>query len=268
MNAKVLIRGGGDLASGVAARLHRAGMQVLITELAQPLVIRRSVAFAEAVFTGETKVEEITARLGTSFTEVVDILENGEIAVFVDPDLNVLGEYAPLVLIDARMTKKPPEIGMDAAPLVVGLGPGFCAGENCHAVIETMRGHTLGRVIWEGTAVKNTGVPGAIGSKTRERVLRAPTDGILKGRALIGEKLKKGDLVAEVEGIGIPSPFDGVLRGLLYPGLSVAAGMKVGDVDPRGDPKYCVTISDKSLAIGGGVLEAVFSRQEIREKLF
>lgn len=267
MTASVLIRGGGDLASGVAARLHRAGLQVLITELPNPLVVRRLVAFAEAVYAGETTVGGITARLAENFVAAEEILGEGKIAVLVDPDMEILADFKPLVLVDGRMRKEPPEVGMEAAPLVIGLGPGFVAGENCHAVVETMRGHNLGRVIWEGSAQADTGIPDAIGNTREERVLRAPADGRLAARAAICDHVEKGDLIAVVSEVAVVAPFMGVLRGLVHEGVEVKKGMKIGDVDPRDDPRYCTTISDKSLAVGGGVMEAVLSRADIRERL-
>lgn len=257
INKKILLRGGGDLASGTAARLHRIGCRVLITELHQPLVIRRKASFAEAVFSGEVTLEGITARLAGDFGEAKKILEGADIAVLRDPQGAVLADYQPDVLIDGRVTKKPPDIGMDAAPLVIGLGPGFTAGENCHAVIETLRGPTLGRVIWEGQAIKNTGIPAPVKGKGKERALRAPASGVLVVHAEIGDHLKEGDLVAEVAGKPVLAPFKGVLRGIVHEGLAVKRGLKIGDVDPRDDPALCALISDRSLAVAGGVLEAV-----------
>lgn len=258
-NIRVLIRGGGDLASGVAARLFRAGFDVLVTELPKPLVVRRSVSFAEAVFAGEVMVEDITATLAENFDAVGQIQAARQVAVLVDPAMDCLSAYRPQVVVDARMRKKPPEGDLPEAVLHIGLGPGFTAGEDCHAVIETMRGHTLGRVIWQGQAIENTGIPESVLGKTGERVLRAPQDGILEGRARIGDVVQAGDLLAVVGTGEVRAPFHGALRGLVHDGLEVFAGMKIGDLDPRGDPKYASLISDKALAIGGGVLEAVLA---------
>jgi xanthine dehydrogenase accessory factor len=166
------------------------------------------------------------------------------------------------------MTKKTPELEMDAADLVIGLGPGFVAGENCHAVIETNRGHTLGRVIWEGPPLADTGIPESVNHQGVSRVLRAPADGPLLAHAEIGEHLKAGQLVAEVAGRSVQAPFNGVLRGLIYPGVEVTVGLKIGDVDPRNDPRYCRLVSDKALAIGGSVLEAILSRPTLRPYLW
>jgi xanthine dehydrogenase accessory factor len=254
---KVLLRGGGDLASGTAARLHRIGFQVLITELHQPMVLRRKAAFAEAVYTGEVTVEGVTARLAKGFKEAVQILQDCDIAILRDPEGVVLKDFKPDVLIDGRVTKKPPDMGMESAPLVIGLGPGFTAGVNCHAVIETLRGPYLGRVIWEGSAIKNTGIPAPVKGKDRERALRAPASGALVAHAEIGDHVEEGDLVAEVDGEPVLAPFMGVLRGIVHEGLQVKRGLKIGDVDPRDDPALCALISDRSLAVAGGVLEAV-----------
>lgn len=254
----VLIRGGGDLASGVAARLHRAGFPVLVSELPQPLVVRRLVSFAEAVWAGEIQVEEIRGVLAKDMTEARAVQTVGHVAVVVDPDLVCLPDYQPEIVVDARMRKKPPEVQLDV-PLHIGLGPGFTAGQDCHAVIETMRGHTLGRVFWQGQAAADTGIPEGVLGKTSERVLRAPAGGVLQGRAQIGDVVHEGDLLAVVDGAELRAPFDGALRGLVHDGLTVRQGMKVGDLDPRGDPKYARLVSDKSLAIGGAVLEAVLA---------
>ncbi|NLG72555.1 MAG: EF2563 family selenium-dependent molybdenum hydroxylase system protein [Chloroflexi bacterium] len=274
--AIVLLRGGGDLASGAALRLHRAGLKVIICELPQPLVVRRSVSFAEAVFTGETRVEEVRACLAKDLEGIKQVLDQGDIAVVVDPAAETLENLKransplppALVLVDGRMRKQPPETGIDAAPLVIGLGPGFSAGKDCHAVIETNRGHRLGRVIWEGSAEADTGIPERVADYGAERVLRAPVDGTMVALAQIADRLEAGQPVAQVNGAVVRAPFAGVLRGLLHPGIPVQRGMKIGDVDPRSDPRYCYLISDKSLAVGGGVMEAILARPDIREHLW
>lgn len=264
----ILVRGGGDLASGVIYRLYRAGIHVAVTELPQPLVVRRLVAFAEAVFNREHNVEGVPARLARDSDEAQTFLDMGVVPVLIDPTAACRAELRPLVLIDGRMTKQPPELGMEAAPLVIGLGPGFIAGENCHVVIETNRGHTLGRVIWHGKAEADTGLPEAVFRRQADRVLRAPAEGVLQAFADIGEHLAAGQQIAEVAGELIQAPFEGVLRGIIHPGLYVQRGTKVGDLDPRNDPRYCRLISEKSLAVGGGVLEAILTRPEIRDLLW
>ncbi|TAK10979.1 MAG: EF2563 family selenium-dependent molybdenum hydroxylase system protein [Anaerolineae bacterium] len=268
MNSIVLLRGGGDLATGVAARLHRAGLSVLITELPEPLVVRRMASFAQAVFSGSHTVQGLTARRATDLTAALDILASGELPILIDPDLMCLPALRPAVLVDARLAKRASIAGMDAAPLVIGLGPGFTAGQDCHAVVETQRGHNLGRVYWEGRAATDTGVPESVGGRGAERVLRAPAAGKLIAHAAIGDLLDEGAPIAEAGGQVITAPFPGVLRGLLFPGLHVEPGAKIGDLDPRSDPAYCTSISDKALAIGGGVLEAVLTRLAIRALLY
>jgi xanthine dehydrogenase accessory factor len=270
--ALVLLRGGGDLASGVALRLQRAGIRVVIAELEQPLAVRRAVSFAETVYEGVHTVEGVTARL-VNPERLPAALEAGEIPVLVDPDANILNIlhsafFIPAV-IDARLLKQPPLPLPRTVPLHIGLGPGFHAGVNCHAAIETRRSHTLGRVYWDGPTQPDSGQP----EGDPRRVLRAPGDGILVGHKQIGEHCEPGELIAEVTSIDnrksqIVNPLRGVLRGLIRDGVRVTQGMKVGDVDPRDDRKACFLASDKALAIGGAVLEAILTREEIREKIF
>lgn len=265
----VLIRGGGDLASGVALRLHRVGLGVVISELTQPLAVRRTVSFAEAIYSGVTAVEGITAQRVKEPGDraaIRHILDRGQIPVVIDPQAAVLATLKPAVVVDGRMKKRADDKMPDGVQLFIGLGPGYVAGENCHAVIETNRGHMLGRVIWKGAPEADTGIPDRVGEKQEERVLRAPVAGLLQTRAEIGDHLQGGDLVAEVGGQAVRAPFGGVLRGLLHPGIKVRAGVKIGDVDPRDDPRYCTMVSDKSLAIGGGVLEAILSSPDMRAR--
>jgi xanthine dehydrogenase accessory factor len=263
----VLIRGGGDLATGVAARLHRSGFAVVVTEIAQPLAVRRLVALAEAVYAGEVVIEDLQARRVEDSKEVLQALSEGIIPVLVDPQGENCAVLAPLVVVDARMLKRHQPGSLDEAPFVVGLGPGFVVGENCHAVVETKRGHTLGRVLWQGSAEADTGIPGQVSGHAADRVLRAPTSGEVTGGAALGSLVKQGDQIATVGGEAVTAPFDGALRGLLHDGVQVAKGAKVGDVDPRGKRAHCFLISDKSLAIGGAVLEALLSQPFIRQTL-
>lgn len=269
MPAPILIRGGGDLASGVALRLYRSGLRVFVSELPQPLAVRRTVSFAEAVYEGEIKVEGVTARL-VEQEQIWATLEAGNIPVIIDPDASVLKKFTIPIVIDGRLTKHfPTPMPMDV-PLHIGLGPGFHAGQNCHAVIETRRSHTLGRVYWNGTTQPDSGQP----EGNPYRVLRAPINGQLVGYAQIGDHLEEGTLIAEIQNSTgdkksqIISPFKGVLRGLIHPGLHVTAGLKIGDVDPRNDREACFLVSDKALAIGGGVLEAILARNELRNSLW
>ena len=266
----VLLRGGGDLASGVALRLHRAGIQVIIAELAQPLAVRRSVSFAEAVYEGYHTVEEVTARL-VKPEQLVSALEANEIPVVIDPNADILTTYPSKfsVVVDGRLTKQPPAPLPAPVALHIGLGPGFHAGLDCDAVIETRRSHTLGRVYWSGTTQADSGQP----EGDPQRVLRAPGDGILIAQAQIGDHLEEGQVIASIQvdketSKQVQSPFAGVLRGLIHPGIPVTKGLKIGDVDPRDDSSACFLVSDKSLAIGGAVLEAILTREEIRKKLW
>jgi len=263
-----MIRGGGDLASGIAIRLVRSGLRVVITELPQPLVVRRLVSFAEAVHEGEWQVEDITGKLIQEPADADQAHRAGMVPVLVDPDLSSLMVYQPKILIDARMRKKPPEAGMDQADLVIGLGPGFTAGKDCHAVVETNRGHQLGRVYWEGAAQEDTGIPGEVRGYRQERVLRAPDSGVLKNFQEIGDLIDRGDRIAAVNDRVVTAPFAGVIRGLLRSGTNVKEGMKIGDLDPRSKPEYARIVSDKSRCLGGAVLEAILSRPELRSSLW
>jgi len=263
MSDLILIRGGGDLASGVALRLHRVGLKAIISELAQPLAVRRTVCFSEAVYEKTITVEGITARL-VKRDQIQAVLDASDIPVIVDPQASILGDLPISVVVDARLTKLPPRPLPMEVPLHIGLGPGFHAGRNCQAVIETHRGHTLGRVYWDRETQPDSGHP----EGDKRRVLRAPTDGQIVGYTQIGDHVEKGQLIAEIQSeinnrkSKIFTPFSGVLRGLIRPGLHVPAGLKIGDVDPRDDPGLCSLVSDKSLAIGGGVLEAILSRDK------
>ena len=254
----VVMRGGGDLATGVALRLYRSGMQVVICEIAAPTSIRRTVCFSEAVRLGETSVEGVTARRAGP-AEVPALLEDGVIPVLVDPEARCIHAQKPDVVVDAILAKRNLGTTMDMAPAVVAAGPGFTAGTDCHAVVETMRGHDLGRVIWKGSATPNTGLPGLIGGFAGERVLRAPADGVFHQLLDIGAQVKMGDAAAEVGGVPMLCTLDGVLRGILADGIPVRKGMKAGDVDPRNQAENCRRASDKALAVGGGVLEALLA---------
>lgn len=252
-----IIKGAGDLASGVAVRLHRAGVKLIMTDIAKPTAIRRTVSFCRAVWEGQAQVEDVLARLAADSREALAIASGGDIAVLVDPDAECVRELKPDAVIDAMLLKRNLNTRITDAPAVIALGPGFVAGEDCHAVVETMRGHDLGRVLTCGAAQPNTGVPGNVGGYTGERILRAPCDGLWRTQFSIGAMVKAGEAVATVAGEAVPAPLDGVLRGLLPDGTPVTAGMKSGDVDPRGVQAYCDTVSDKARSIGGGVLEAL-----------
>lgn len=255
----VLIKGAGDLATGVAVRLHRCGFPIVMTELPDPLMVRRTVAFGEAVYEGEVAVEGIRARRAGDVAAAARAIEKGVIPVLIDPETRCLAELAPDVLVDAVMAKANTGTQLGDAPLVIALGPGFAAGVDCHAVIETNRGHRLGRVIYDGSAEPDTGEPGLVGGKTSERVLRAPVDGIIEHQAMIGERVEEGQIIALVANSPVVALTSGVLRGLLRPGVRVTAGLKIGDVDPRAERAHCFEVSEKSLAIAGGVLEAILA---------
>lgn len=252
----VVIRGGGDIATGIALRLHRSHMAVVICELPAPTAIRRTVSFSEAMRLGETAVEGVTARRA-DLEEIPALLERGEIPVLADPAGSCIRALAPDAVVDAVLAKRNLGTTMDMAPAVVAAGPGFTAGTDCHAVVETMRGHYLGRVIYEGPALPNTAVPGLIGGYAGERVLRAPADGPFEGVRAIGDTVEAGDTVGYVRGQPMVCTISGTLRGLIADGVEVTKGLKCGDVDPRCQPDHCTCASDKALAVGGGVLEAL-----------
>jgi xanthine dehydrogenase accessory factor len=268
MPLKVLVRGGGDLASGVIYRLIRAGWQVIDCELPKPLSVRRLVCFSQAVYDGVISIEGIEGRLAHSPEDALQIANQGRVAVLVDPMADIRRVFAPQVYIDARMTKRPPDLGIDTASLVIGLGPGFIAGENCHAVIETIRGPEMGRVIWQGQAQPDTGKPDVVANHQGDRVLRAPRDGMVEACAQIGAEVQAGQVVMRVGGEAVTAAFEGILRGQIQSGLVVERGVKIGDVDPRIEPALSTTISDKALAVGGGVLEAILSRADLRQHLW
>lgn len=253
----VAIKGAGDLASGVAIRLFNSGFQIVMSDLAHPTAIRRTVSFSEAILTGETSVEGITARRADSIEQALEMIHLNVIPVLADPDARLLYEMCAPVLIDAVLAKRNTGTAIGDAPVVIALGPGFCAGVDCHAVIETMRGHYLGRVIYSGTATPNTGVPGDIGGYTLQRIIRSPIDGTFHPLLDIGAIVDAGDTVATVDITPVVCEISGVLRGILPEGTQVFSGMKSGDVDPRCEVAHCFSASDKARSIGGGVLEAM-----------
>ena len=271
----VVIKGAGDLASGIAVRLHHAGFYIAMSEIAAPTSVRRTVSFSQAVYEGSARVEDVSAVLVSDEAGMRAAWHpphargasiEKRVAVFVDPAAVIVKSLRPDALVDAVMAKKNTGTDLADAPVVIGVGPGFAAGVDCHAVIETQRGHTLGRVITEGRALPNTGVPGNIGGYTVERLLCAPADGVFEALASIGDIVKKGDAVALVRAsrgmagggeIPVKAGINGIVRGLLPSGIAVTKGMKAGDVDPRCERPHCFTVSDKALAIGGGVLEAI-----------
>lgn len=259
----VVIRGAGDIATGIALRLYRAGIHLILTDLPQPTAVRRTACFSEAIRLGEVKVEDVTARLAHSPQEALELTRQGMVAVLADPEGACISALKPDGVVDAILAKKNLGTGMDMAPVVIGVGPGFTAGVDCHAAVETMRGHYLGRVLYEGSPLENTAVPGLIGGYAGERVLRAPADGVFQGVRQIGDQVRSGDIAGYVNGVPMVCTIDGVLRGLLADGVAVHKGMKSGDVDPRCAVDHCFCASDKALAVGGGVLEAILALSDI-----
>ncbi len=255
----VIVKSGGDIATGIIQKLHRTGFRVLVLEIERPTTIRRTVSFSEAVFNGSTIVEELVAVRVNNQKEIIDAWEKDYIPLIVDP----LGEYIqkikPMVVIDAIIAKKNLGMKKDIAPLTIGIGPGFCAGVDVDVVIESNRGHNLGKLIYDGFAEANTGVPGNIEGFTNERVVYSPTDGLFKALHEIGDLVKKGDILGYVGDTPVCTQIDGVLRGSIRNGLMVKKGLKILDIDPRLDElENCNRISDKARAIGGAVLEAIF----------
>jgi xanthine dehydrogenase accessory factor len=267
----ILIRGGGDLASGVALRLHNSGFKIVITELPTPLAVRRLASFSEAIYTGEMTLEGIVAKRVNDIDDplrILQLLSKGRIPVIIDPDGKSIQAVHPTVIVDARMLKAAPEALRHTAKLYIGLGPGFIGGSNCHAAVETQRGPWLGRVHWDGPTLPDSGIPEPVGVKQTERALYAPAEGSLVPNKTIGDFIEEGDQIAEIGGQPIMAPFKGILRGLIHPDVEVRQGMKIGDLDPRNDPELCNHVSDKALTIGGGVLEAILSKPELRPHLW
>lgn len=254
---KILIKGAGDLATGIASRLYGAGHQIVMTELSVPLTVRRSVALSRAVYEGCAKVEEMEAFRADFEEEGKKILSRGDIAVMVDPQAECRFWYEPDVIIDAVLAKKNLGTAVTDAPFVIGVGPGFTAGTDCHCVIETKRGHTLGNVIWSGSAIPNTGIPGNVGGYTVERLIRASASGVMEAKVQIGDMVKKGQIVAMTGRQPVYAQMSGIVRGMLQDGVQVEKNLKIGDIDARAERSHCEIISDKARAIGGGALEAV-----------
>jgi xanthine dehydrogenase accessory factor len=254
----IAIKGAGEMGSAVAWRLFNANFKnIVMLETDYPLAVRREVSFCEAVHDGQKQIEGVTALLVTDPAEIKKYWGKNNIAVIVDPSWRTLSSIRSNVVIDAILAKRNLGTRINEAELVIGLGPGFNAGKDVHMVVETNRGHNLGRIITAGRAADNTGVPGPIGGYTEERVLRAPADGRFIPKLNIGDSVRKDQVVGSVAGNDVRVRIDGVLRGLIRPNIEVTQGLKIGDVDPRGDAGYCYTISDKARAIGGSVLEAI-----------
>lgn len=262
MKDLVIVRGGGDIATGTIYKLYKCGFRVLVLEIDTPSAIRRHVAFSEAVYEGEQKVEDVTCYLVHTVEEAMIMLAEGKLVVMIDPKGECVSKLKPIAVVDAILAKKNLGTTKDMAPIVIGVGPGFVAGEDVHAVVETLRGHNLGRVIYQGAAEKNTGIPGEIGGYGKERVIHSPAAGILKNKKEIGNLVKKGEVVAVIENgdtvVPVHATIDGLLRGMIRDGYPVTERFKIADIDPReSEYENCFTISDKARCIAGGVLEAI-----------
>lgn len=258
----IIVRGGGDLATGTIYKLYKSGFSILVLEIPAPSAIRRNVAFSEAVYEGRQQVEDVTCFLAGSLEEAEEFLAENKLVMLVDPEGHAIDQFKPLAVIDAILAKKNLGTHKNMAPITIGLGPGFTAGKDVDAVIETKRGHHLGRVLLEGSAAPNTGIPGIIGGYGKERVIHSPAKGILKNIAKITDTVSKGDTIAMVEtadgSVPVKATLDGLLRGLIRDGYPVSKGFKIADIDPRAEEyNNCFTISDKARCIAGGVLEAV-----------
>jgi xanthine dehydrogenase accessory factor len=266
MKDLIIVRGGGDLATGTIYKLKKCGFPVLILEAAHPSAIRRNVAFCEAVYQGTQTVEDLTCHRAENLDQAREFLEEGKLAVLVDPEGAAIRTLKPLAVVDAILAKKNLGTHRGMAPITVALGPGFVAGVDVDAVVETKRGHNLGRVLWHGAAAPNTGIPGIIGGFGKERVIHSPARGIVRNIRKITDTVRKGELIALVETeegtVPVEATLDGILRGLIREGYPVTAGFKMADIDPRSEEyNNCFTISDKARCIAGGVLEAILQRK-------
>jgi xanthine dehydrogenase accessory factor len=266
MKDLIIVRGGGDLATGTIYKLRKSGFPVLILEVENPSAIRRNVAFCEAVYQETQTVEDMTCYLADSLEQACRFLEEGKLTVLVDPQAESISALKPLAVVDAILAKKNLGTHRNMAPITVALGPGFTAGADVDAVVETKRGHNLGRVLWDGCAAPNTGIPGIIGGYGKERVIHCPAKGILRNVKKITDVVSKGEVIAVVESgegvIPVEATLDGILRGLIRDGYPVTPGFKIADIDPRAEEwNNCFTISDKARCIAGGVLEAILQRK-------
>lgn len=263
----VIVRGGGDIATGTIAKLHQSGFPVLVLEIANPSAIRRKVAFCDAVYDGKAKVEGMVCVLTKNQQEIERAWGKGEIPLMIDPKGSMIKKLQPVAVIDAILAKKNLGTNRQMAPVTIGLGPGFSAPEDVSAVIETKRGHDLGRVIYEGRAIANTGIPGLIGGYGKERVIHAPAAGVIENIREIGDLVEKGEMIAKIGSVPVEASLTGVLRGIIKNGYEVEKGLKIADIDPRKEEqKNCYTISDKARCVGGGALEALLHLQYLQKK--
>ncbi len=275
----IWIRGAGDLATGVGVRLLNAGFRVIYSEIKQPTVIRRTVAFAAAVYEEVTQVEEHIAIACSDIEMIEKALLEGQVPIYTGDETLGISYFKPTIFVEGTIRKIKTDMPRNLVPYTLALGPGFSAPEDADGVIETMRGHYLGQVIWKGSAIPNTGIPGEIGGFSKERVIHAPADGNLIGLKAIGDEVIAGETIAMIKsetieitksetstdtnsdemeaGTRVLAPITGILRGLIYDNLWVEKGLKIADIDPRCQKDHCFSISDKARSIGGGVLEAV-----------
>ncbi len=253
----VVVRGGGDIASGVIHRLFMSGFKVVVLETEKPTAIRRAVSFCEAIYRDEIVIEGVKGVYAKAPESIEAILNAGSIPIFIDEKGEIIKTLRPIAVVDAIIAKRNLGTIREMAPITIGIGPGFHGGIDVDAIIESQRGHNLGKVMYEGEAAENTGLPGIINGFSEERVLRAPCDGIANPLIKIGDYVKEKDVVCVVKDMEVFAGVTGVLRGMIKDGFAVYKGMKIGDIDPRGIREYAFTISDKARAIGGGVLEAL-----------
>ena len=252
----VVVRGAGDLGTGCVVRLVRAGFRVVALEMAHPFAIRRTVSLSEAMYDGSARVEGVGA---FRCLELPEEWAGDQVPILEDPECRVLGRISPVALVDAIVAKRNLGTRLDMAPVVVALGPGFEAGRDAHAVVEPNRGHDLGRVILSGCAEPNTGLPGLIAGQGPGRVVHAPVAGVAETIRAIGDTVEAGEPLLSIGGTLVPAAIGGVVRGLIRHGFEVPARLKVADVDPRCVKEHCFTVSDKSRAVAGGVLEAILA---------
>lgn len=253
----IVVRGAGEMASGVIYQLHKLGYVVIALEMPQPVCVRRLVCFANAIYEKQFEVEGVKSSFANDVSEALRITENKKIPVLVDPDGDSIEIFNPFAVIDARMLKKDINTQISSTPLLIGLGPGFTVGVNCHAIVETNRGKNLGKVILKGKAQEYTGIPVELKNYTYERVLRSPSEGNFITSYKIGDLINVNDVVGSVNDKEIVAKIDGVIRGLIHSNVVVKIDQKIGDIDPRGNKDFCFKISDKANAIGCGVLEAL-----------
>lgn len=260
----VIIRGGGDLATGIIQKIYRSGFKILILEIDKPTVIRRTVSFARAIFDGQAIVEGVKVVKVNNTNEIFEIWNQGHVPVMADKECGILNEIKPDILVDAILAKKNLGTHKGMAPITIGVGPGFTAGEDVDVVIETKRGHDLGKLIFSGTAIQDTGVPGEILGYGKERLIKSPCAGKISNLCDIGELVKKDQILAHVDNEPVIAQIDGVLRGIIENNSEVKKGLKIGDIDPRGIKEHCFTVSDKARSIGGGVLEAILYLKKLK----